>query len=291
MAVTVAPIHAGHGPPGSAQGPARGRVVALVDLDPDLGAALEPHRRAAARAELVVRVSVLRVGEWAGGDLALADPALVGLLLVDGVMAREVLLEDTVSTELLGPGDLVRPWGSEGEAHLLRHRTRWQVLAEAHLAVLGRGFGAALMRFPEVNAVLLDRVCGRSQRLATMQAISHLNSVDRRLMALFWHLAERWGRVTRGGVLVPLTLSHRLLGQMVGARRPTVSTALASLERRGELVRRDDGSWLLRGEPPGAPTRSDRLIPPRRRLLAHELAGAPPASPAAARLDSHDREA
>jgi hypothetical protein len=72
---------------------------------------------------------------------------------------------------------------------------------------------------------------------------------------------------------VPLTLSHRLLGQMVGARRPTVSAALASLERRGELVRRDDATWLLAGDPAGSPREpSDRVIAPRRRLFGRELA-------------------
>ena len=40
------------------------------------------------------------------------------------------------------------------------------------------------------------------------------------------------------GVVVPLALTHRILGQLVGARRPTVSTALAELAERGELVRR-----------------------------------------------------
>jgi hypothetical protein len=47
-------------------------------------------------------------------------------------------------------------------------------------------------------------------------------------------------------------LTHRILGQLVGARRPTVSTALSELAERKELVRRPDGSWLLRGDPPDA---------------------------------------
>jgi hypothetical protein len=51
---------------------------------------------------------------------------------------------------------------------------------------------------------------------------------------------------------VPLALTHRILGQLVGARRPTVSTALSELAEREELVRRPDGSWLLRGDPPDA---------------------------------------
>ena len=54
------------------------------------------------------------------------------------------------------------------------------------------------------------------------------------------------------GVIVPLALTHRILGQLVGARRPTVSTALSELAEREELTRRPDGSWLLRGDPPDA---------------------------------------
>ena len=54
--------------------------------------------------------------------------------------------------------------------------------------------------------------------------------------------------------MIPLALTHRILGQLVGARRPTVSTALSELAERDELVRRPDGSWLLRGDPPDAST-------------------------------------
>jgi len=96
-----------------------------------------------------------------------------------------------------------------------------------------------------------------------------LNSVDRRLLAQLWHLAEEWGRVTSEGIAVPLTLSHRLLAQLVGARRPTVSTALAKLSTDGKLVRRGDDSWLIIDEPDGtlAPV-SARTILHLRRLLA-----------------------
>jgi hypothetical protein len=65
---------------------------------------------------------------------------------------------------------------------------------------------------------------------------------------------------------VPLALTHRILGQLVGARRPTVSTALSELAERQELVRRGDGSWLLRGDPPDAQSFS-------RRPTAAELRG------------------
>ena len=244
------------------------RRIALLDLDPELGRDLSPERFAAARAEIGAQVVALPRGEWAGDDLVTVDHRNIGLLLLEGVIAREVLLEDTVSTELLGPRDLVRPWSGESDAQLLRQQVRWQVLADARLAVLARGVAGALARFPEVNAALMDRACARSQRLATTQAISHLNSVDRRLLALFWHLAERWGRMTSDGVVVPLTLSHRLLGELVGARRPTVSTALGLLERDGKVTRRSDATWLLNGDPPGTPAATVvRVVSHRRRLL------------------------
>src|ERR1044072_3540550 len=100
-------------------------------------------------------------------------------------------------------------------------------------ALAGEGrFAAEVTRYPEITAGLFDRLSERSLRLATTQAISQLTRVDRRLKALFWHLAERWGRVSGDGVIVPLALTHRILGQLVGARRPTVSTALSELAER-----------------------------------------------------------
>jgi hypothetical protein len=126
------------------------------------------------------------------------------------------------------------------------------MLSPLTFAVLDRRFAAAMTHYPEVTAALLDRVSERSLRLATTQAISQLTGVDRRLKALLWHLAERWGRVSSDGVIVPLALTHRILGQLVGARRPTVSSALAELVTCGELTRRPDGSWLLYGDMPDA---------------------------------------
>ena len=130
---------------------------------------------------------------------------------------------------------------------------RWNALSPVRLGLIDRRATDVLGRFPEIGAVIVDRLSERAHRLAVTQAISQLNRVDRRLLALFWHLAERWGRVARDGIAVPLVLSHRLIGELVGARRPTVSTALAELARDGQLVRRDDGTWLLTGEPVAVP--------------------------------------
>ena len=73
--------------------------------------------------------------------------------------------------------------------------------------------------------------------------------------------------MSRDGIAVPLALSHRLIGELVGARRPTVSTALAELARDGQLVRRDDGTWLLTGEPVTTSVAAAEVIRQRRRLM------------------------
>jgi CRP/FNR family cyclic AMP-dependent transcriptional regulator len=246
------------------------RTLPLLDLDPDLGQLLAAERREAARAQLNVEVHRLTSGPWSADRLRAASPEHVGLLLLDGVVSREVVVADTVSTELLGPGDVLRPWTLQDAEPLLRIEVRWNALTESRVAVLDRRFASRLTQFPEVNSVLIDRLNDRAQRLATTQAISQLNRVDRRLLALFWHLAERWGRITSDGVAVPLTLSHRMLGQLVGARRPTVSTAIGDLARRDELIRRRDGTWLLKGKPVGLPSgEAQRTIPIRRKLLGH----------------------
>src|ERR671915_1156701 len=229
-------------------------AVRLLEADPELGALLSPNRRAEAERELVVRTHRLSVGPWDVARLSGASADHVGLLVIEGVLSRELVVADHVSAELLGPGDLVRPWQSSSGAGLLPVEAVWSVLSSVTLAVLDRRFAAEAARYPEITAALFDRLGERSLRLATTQAISQLTRVDRRLKALFWHLAERWGRVSGDGVVVPLALTHRILGQLVGARRPTVSTALSELAEREELVRRADGSWLLRGDPPDAST-------------------------------------
>jgi CRP/FNR family cyclic AMP-dependent transcriptional regulator len=255
------------------------QITPLLELDPDLGLLLAEDRLEAAHHDLRVAVHTLEPGPWDVDKQSAASPGHVGILVLDGVLAREVLVSDTVSTELLGPGDVIRPWRLHDGSSLLRHQIRLSVLSRSRVALLDRRFGFELTRHPEVMVAILDRINERALRLAVTQAISQLNRVDRRLLALFWHLAERWGRMTGDGVALPMTLSHRMLGQLDGARRPTVSTALGELTKQGELARRDDGTWLLTGTPVGVPEPEiERVIPMRRRLLPPD----PPPRPAVA---------
>ncbi len=257
------------------------QITSLLELDPDLGLLVHEDRLAQARHDLRVAVHVLDAGPWEIEKLSGTSREHLGLLVLDGVLAREVLVSDTISTELLGPGDVIRPWQIADSAQLLQYSVRWNVFTRCRIALLDRRFAAQLAAFPEVNAAIIDRLNERALRLAVTQAISQLNRVDRRLLALLWHLAERWGRMTPDGVAVPMTLSHRMLGQLVGARRPTVSTALSELVKEGEVRRRDDGTWLLTGAPVGLPMPAvERVVPMRRRLLPIDAphAVSPPAA-------------
>ena len=98
------------------------RRYQLLDLYLDLGTLLPVDRRDACRRELDVEVRRLAQGLWtAGGDGA--DPEHAGLLLIDGVISRDVVVSDTVSTELLGPGDVVRPWSLQYHPGSCRRRS------------------------------------------------------------------------------------------------------------------------------------------------------------------------
>jgi CRP-like cAMP-binding protein len=96
----------------------------------------------------------------------------------------------------------------------------------------------------------MDRIMRRAHALAFHLAVSHLKLVEMRLLVILWYYADRWGRVTPGGVLLPLRMTHSMLARIVGARRPSVSTALGRLQDRGLVDRTDNGHWLLLGDPP-----------------------------------------
>jgi CRP-like cAMP-binding protein len=186
--------------------------------------------------------------------------------VLDGILARETLLSDQVSTELLGPGDPIRAQCGTDPAKLLRSEIRWTVVEPAQIAVLDAGFVSKAAAFPEIAEALTGRLFERTHRLAAIQALSQLTGVSRRILALFWHLAERWGKIGSDGVHLPLRLPHRFIANLIGARRPTVSTALHALIDEGAISACPTGGWVLHGEPFGAPTEETiRVVPLRKR--------------------------
>ena len=254
-------------------------LVRVLDADPDLAGSLSGSRLAEAGQRLSARAMSANAGTLADRALGIAGPDGFGLLMLDGVLAREILISDNVSVELLGAGDLLQPRLPDDPGRLLRFQVRWTVVEPMRVAVLDARFATTLSAYPEVTAALVARVVQRAHRLGVAQAIAQLNGVDRRVLALFWHLAERWGHITGAGTELPLRMPHRIVAQLVGARRPTVSTAIANLARDGQLSRRLDGGWVLHGEPVGIPDDDvRRVVPLRRRRVAEHAGAAAPGS-------------
>jgi CRP/FNR family cyclic AMP-dependent transcriptional regulator len=222
--------------------------ISLLDVDPDLGEGLGPEALAVARRHIVARMYTAEPGPWSPSELERAQlqPA-IGIYVVDGLVTREVHFAGRATAELLGAGDLLRPWAQDGGLSSVPMECRWQVLERARVAVLDGQVTTVIGRFPTIVDALVGRMAERSRALAFQLALSQITRVEARLVALLWHLGERWGRVRTDGVLLGVRLTHETLAKLVGARRPSVTTAMTALSRRGWIERTDAG-WLLHGE-------------------------------------------
>jgi CRP-like cAMP-binding protein len=231
--------------------------VQLLEADPDLARGLDPRRVREVSQRLFVRVIDAPRGPWNPSRALAAGSQPIGLLVLDGLLVREATVGDHPSAELLGPGDLLRAWDDPQTEILLPRTVEWTAVTNSRLAIVDQALAVRAAQWPEIFAALVERAARRAERLVVMQAIAHLTRVDDRLLALLWCLAERWGKVGPSGVVVSLRLPHRTLAGMVGARRPSVTTALGQLIARGDIERRSDGSWLLLGDPPEPRSGSD----------------------------------
>ncbi len=224
-------------------------VCQILREDPELAEAVSPAARPQAVETCVARTVGVSTGRWSAQGTE-AVGAGIGLLVLDGLLLRRVGIDGRFGAELLGQGDVLRPWeGEHGSASLTR-TTGWRVLEPVRLAVLDEAAARRLAAYPELTGRLVGRALDRSRHLTVNMAIIHQARVHVRLHMMFWHLAERWGRVRSEGVFLPLALTHSVLADLVAARRPTVTTGLAELYRL-ELVRHLTRGWLLLGEPPG----------------------------------------
>ncbi len=217
-----------------------------MDLDADLADELEPEVRRPARAAGTVMTFELGAGQVVLDDWFAAAGAGPGLLLLDGVLALGVRVDERVTAELLGAGDLLQPlWGARAD-QLLWGDVSWRALTALRFALLDGAFAKRIRFWPQVTHGLMRRAGERVINLNVQRAIAAHPRLEVRLALLLWHLASRWGRVEPGGIRLPLPLTHQLLGQLVGAERPSVSHALSRLAHNG-LVTGQGDEWHLHG--------------------------------------------
>jgi hypothetical protein len=222
-------------------------VCHVLREDPELADAIPPERREQAIEECTAPEMSLRPGRW-GGRGSLGFRGGIGVLVLGGLMIRRVGIEGRFGAELIGEGDLLCP-NEESVSPLLPLTTTWSIVLPTRVAALDLEFEQRLVRYPELARCLIARALQRSKNMSVNMAIVHQARVDVRLHMLLWHLAARWGRVRSDGTALQLRLTHAVLADLVAARRPTVTTALSDLAKRG-LVKTDGETWVLSGEAP-----------------------------------------
>jgi hypothetical protein len=225
-------------------------LVRVLEVDPDLGQGLDPAAFAAAERDLVAETLDVPRGRWDARAAWRSTPTELGMLMLDGVLARDVRIGRRASLEILGAGDLVRPWPKDRHAAALAAELRFEALEPVRFALLDATFATQAARWPSVLGQISDRLMGRATSASLRLLIHQVVRIDDRILLSLWGLAERFGRVTPEGVLVPLPINHTMMARFVGAQRPTVSQAVGELVKRGDIDRLEDGGWLLHGSFP-----------------------------------------
>lgn len=228
--------------------PPRQHVVCILDADPDLGCQLAAGEFAVARERLLAPLRTLHPGRWHphSDDF---DTEGLGLLVLDGVLRRRTELHGRMSCELLGAGDLLRPWHDDDPDAAIRTTTDWMIRATAPIALLDAELTRRLAEWPSILGQLIARTTRRSRGLEIRMAIAQLPDIELRVHLLFWHLADRWGHVSVDGVTLGLKPEQETIGTLIGASRSRVNTALRNLTQTGQLQKRVEG-WLLCGDHP-----------------------------------------
>jgi CRP/FNR family cyclic AMP-dependent transcriptional regulator len=217
----------------------------LLDLDDDLAAVLDLRMRLVARQVVTAAVFSAPAGDC---DLSRCFAEVghgPGVLIVDGVLSVDVRVGDRTATEIVGDGDVLQPLDGRAD-DLLDRASTWHALVPARLALLDDAFAERVKPWPQISHALLARACARAGDLDVQRAITSQPRLEVRLTLLLWHLAGRWGRVEPGGIRLAIPLTHRLLGRLVGAERPSVSHALTRLAN-ARLVTSRDGALHLHG--------------------------------------------
>ncbi|HEX6714150.1 MAG TPA: Crp/Fnr family transcriptional regulator [Thermoleophilaceae bacterium] len=219
--------------------------IALLDVDPDLAGDKSGQELAAIRDRLTAPVYRIPVG-------VLSDPpprtreTHLGFLVLKGLLLYEVAACGRATAELVGSGDLVRPWESETPSSLVCD-VKWMALEQTLLADLGTAASSRFIDNADLFEILLKRCADRAEAVAVQRSITAQVRVDVRVLAYLWHLADRFGVVMPGAVKLDIPLTHAVLARLIGARRPTVTTALQRLMQLGYL-RRDGRAFVLMGD-------------------------------------------
>ena len=228
-------------PPAPAPAGGQQGWVSFVEFDPDLNPHAGGWSPQACR-RLVARVAQVLQGPFAPEQLVDAPTKSLGLMVLDGLALVQVAAGRAPIGWLIGAEDLVRPW--EMTENSLLKDASWVALSPLRIALLDGEFARRASGMDSVTEALLTKVAQTSHWLFAKSLVTGTSVIEERLLLLFAALGERWGKATSAGVLVAMPLTHQVLATLIGARRPSVSTALSELSAAG-LLRRTAEGWLL----------------------------------------------
>src|SRR4051795_671706 len=134
-----------------------GSVISLVDADPDLADLLDEPSLERARREGLARVKRLSPGEWDAPAAHEQAEHHRGFLVVEGLLSRTVNVLGRHCVELVGHGDVMRPWQWDDEGSHVRAEVGWSVLEPARLAVLDHGLVLRIVPWAQLGVELLNR--------------------------------------------------------------------------------------------------------------------------------------
>ena len=233
----------------ASQGPGSGSTVRVLDEDLELAAAVPQQSFSEARKAAVAPLVEVPRGHWTPPHVARDGDRDFGLLILSGLLLREIEVAGRSFVELRGAEDLLRPWDDASEITSVQARITWTAREPTRLAWLDGEFATNVGAWAEITSVLMARATRRARLLSFRLAILELRHVDLRVLLLLWHLADRWGQVGGEGIRLNLDLTHDLVARMVGAHRTSVTVALRKLSDEGRVVRAGR-KWVLLGDPP-----------------------------------------
>jgi CRP/FNR family cyclic AMP-dependent transcriptional regulator len=222
--------------------------VLLLTIEPDLARGIPAEELA--EATRLIRVPAYRIdrGDWDmrtvnEWEFVHGDP--VGILVLDGIVIMSICVAERWCSRTLGSGELILLDDVEGDSVPMDRR--WRAGDGAHVAVLDERFMLLARRWPSLMRSMLMRAAISARYAFVQQAFSQLPRVEDRILAFLWSVADRHGQTAPDGVRLHLSLTHQDLGEMIGARRPTVSLGLSQLVKDG-LLREHNGDWWLSRE-------------------------------------------
>jgi len=127
------------------------KAVRLLDADRDLARRMGTNASEARAAAIAGAVAIPR-GRWNPAIAAKRIHGGFGLLVLRGLLMRDLEGSEALGAELLAEGDLLGP--DDGtEERLLGLEPQWEVLEPARLLVLDHHFAQRIAAFPALGSV------------------------------------------------------------------------------------------------------------------------------------------